>query len=68
VVKLPTQHKALADSQHSQPDPVGIPDQPGLPRIEIGALLGEKREAILMHNGEAYRLRVTANNKLILTK
>lgn len=38
------------------------------PRIEINALLGRWREAILVHNGEAYRLRVTANNKLILTK
>jgi hemin uptake protein HemP len=37
-------------------------------RIEIGQLLGASREAVLLHNGEAYRLRITTNNKLILTK
>lgn len=37
-------------------------------RIEIGQLLGANREAVLLHNGEAYRLRITTNNKLILTK
>jgi hemin uptake protein HemP len=40
----------------------------GIPAVEVGAILGEGREAIIVHNGEAYRLRVTANNKLILTK
>ncbi|HRE21727.1 MAG TPA: hemin uptake protein HemP [Rhabdaerophilum sp.] len=37
-------------------------------RIEVSDLVGGRREAILIHNGEAYRLRLTANNKLILTK
>ncbi|BDV36386.1 hemin uptake protein HemP [Methylocystis iwaonis] len=31
-------------------------------------LLGEKKEATIVHAGERYRLRITANNKLILTK
>ncbi|WP_330085064.1 hemin uptake protein HemP [Methylocystis iwaonis] len=31
-------------------------------------LLGEKKEATIIHAGEHYRLRITANNKLILTK
>ncbi len=39
-----------------------------IPRIEVEAILGPGREAVLVHNGEAYTLRVTANNKLILTK
>lgn len=39
-----------------------------LPQIEVGVLLGESREAVLVHNGETYRLRITASNKLILTK
>lgn len=38
------------------------------PLIDVGALLGEGREAVLVHNGETYRLRITASNKLILTK
>lgn len=40
------------------------------PRLEIDAraLLRGGREAALMLDGEIYRLRITSNNKLILTK
>jgi hemin uptake protein HemP len=31
-------------------------------------MLGQAREAILEHGGQEYRLRITANHKLILTK
>lgn len=31
-------------------------------------LLGERRELVILHEGEMYRLRITKNNKLILTK
>jgi len=37
-------------------------------RIELADLLGGRREAIIVHNGADYRLRVTSNGKLILTK
>jgi hemin uptake protein HemP len=37
-------------------------------RWQVANLLGEAREAIIEHDGEIYRLRLTANNKLILTK
>jgi hemin uptake protein HemP len=54
---------------HQRPPPARSEDtSAALPRIDVSTLLGEGREAILLHNGEAYRLRVTANNKLILTK
>jgi hemin uptake protein HemP len=38
--------------------------------IEIDAreLLGPRQEATIIHGAERYRLRITANNKLILTK
>lgn len=49
------------------PDTAGRDEHP-TPRFEVETLVGEGREAILVHNGEFYRLRVTANNKLILTK
>jgi hypothetical protein len=39
-----------------------------VPHVAVETILGDNREAVLLHNGEAYRLRVTANNKLILTK
>jgi hemin uptake protein HemP len=51
--------------------PAGSPlhPAPGIgATIDVRTLLGPAREAILVHNGEHYRLRVTANNKLILTK
>jgi hemin uptake protein HemP len=38
------------------------------PVIAVEQLLGEKREAFLVHRGETYRLRITNNDRLILTK
>jgi len=37
-------------------------------RIAIRELLGGGREAVLLHDGTEYRLRLTSNGKLILTK
>ena len=31
-------------------------------------LLGERKLLIIEHNGDRYTLRITSNNKLILTK
>jgi hemin uptake protein HemP len=39
-----------------------------LPRFKVSDLLGEGREAVLEHEGQEYRLRITANRKLILMK
>jgi hemin uptake protein HemP len=36
--------------------------------IAVDDLLQHSREAVLIHNGVRYRLRVTSNDKLILTK
>jgi len=36
--------------------------------IDVANLIGTGREVALVHRGERYRLRVTANGKLILTK
>jgi len=46
------------------------PVRPGPPirRIAIGEILGGGREAVLLHDGIEYRLRLTSNGKLILTK
>jgi hemin uptake protein HemP len=43
------------------------PSQP-IRRIAIGDQLGGGREAVLLHDGTEYRLRLTSNGKLILTK
>lgn len=38
------------------------------PRVSVRDLMGESHEAILIHDGAEYRLRITAAGKLILTK
>ena len=40
----------------------------GIPRYAVPDLLGEAREAILLHDGAEYRLRITSRGRLILTK
>jgi hemin uptake protein HemP len=42
--------------------------RPEIPIIDLRDLLAGGREAIIIHAGERYRLRVTAKDKLILTK
>ncbi len=37
-------------------------------RIDLRDLLKGAREAIILHEGQEYRLRITSNAKLILTK
>ncbi|MEL7430016.1 MAG: hemin uptake protein HemP [Pseudomonadota bacterium] len=37
-------------------------------RVDLADLLRGAQEAIIVHNGEDYRLRLTARGKLILTK
>lgn len=46
------------------------PVTPGrpVPRISVNDLLAGGREAVLVHDGAEYRLRLTSNRKLILTK
>ena len=36
-------------------------------RISSEALLGPRKELLIVHNGREYRLRLTQNGKLILT-
>jgi hemin uptake protein HemP len=44
------------------------PGQDAPRRLPADALLGGRREVIILHNADEYRLRVTSNGKLILTK
>ena len=41
---------------------------PAIPRIDASTLLASAREIILVHKETQYRLRITSNDKLILTK
>jgi len=36
-------------------------------RVSSEALLGQRRELVIVHNGREYHLRLTQNGKLILT-
>ena len=54
-------------------DPVPPPGSPPpsrseLPRLSVQELFNGRSEIILDHNGEDYRLRITARGRLILTK
>ena len=40
----------------------------GASRVNAQDILGGAREVILVHNESEYRLRITSNDKLILTK
>ena len=54
------------DAEHATPR--HMPATPKLRRLKVSDLLAGEREAILEHDGQDYRLRITANGKLILTK
>jgi hemin uptake protein HemP len=45
----------------------GTPD-PGALVVDSVTLMSGRRELIIRHGADAYRLRITASNKLILTK
>jgi hemin uptake protein HemP len=42
--------------------------EPNTPAVESFAILNGRRELMIQHGAEMYRLRLTASNKLILTK
>jgi hemin uptake protein HemP len=53
----------------TQPDPTQ-PDRSPPPPVTLTSadILRGGREAMILHAGEAYRLRVTSKDRLILTK
>lgn len=61
-----------ADAQESQMktghDDAGAAGEAELPRLRSADLLNGAREAIIEHGQDRYRLRLTSNGKLILTK
>jgi hemin uptake protein HemP len=46
----------------------GRDEQGSTTAVTSEALLGKRRQLSIIHNGQRYTLRITANNKLILTK
>ncbi|HJT43966.1 MAG TPA: hemin uptake protein HemP [Rhizomicrobium sp.] len=45
-----------------------MPSSKPVQRIAVSDLMSGAREAVLLHDGDEYRLRLTSNGKLILTK
>jgi hemin uptake protein HemP len=43
-------------------------DTQAIPIVDSATLMGGRRELIIQHGTGSYRLRITASNKLILTK
>ena len=46
---------------------IGEPQRAAPQKVSSEALLGSGRELVIVHNGREYRLRLTQNDKLILT-
>ena len=49
-------------------NPVRKPIPKPVKRIAVSEILGGGREAVLLHDGSEYRLRLTSKGKLLLTK
>lgn len=54
------------EPQNIPQDPPKTPEIPNA--VHSSNLVGNKRELLILHAGEIYRLRITKRNKLILTK
>lgn len=54
----------MAEPRHLEP----VADARPARRIDLRDLLKGAREAVILYEGQEYRLRITSNAKLILTK
>ncbi|HEU0158540.1 MAG TPA: hemin uptake protein HemP [Hyphomicrobiaceae bacterium] len=57
-----------SDEDPQRPPGAAAPAGDRRRRLKVSELLQGEREVILEHDGHDYRLRITANGKLILTK
>ncbi|MFD2206920.1 hemin uptake protein HemP [Kiloniella antarctica] len=55
-------------SSNIHPDSTSQDTQSQIPRISAQALMQSAREIVIEYQGNDYRLRITSNEKLILTK
>lgn len=59
-------HPALV--AHTSPDVNAAPKGTAPQAIDSSTLFGAEREVLIIHRGEHYRLRLTRQDKLLLTK
>ena len=69
----PAQPEPAAEAMQTQPPASRSPAESGQPTcppgvIPSGHLFQGGQEILISHNSETYRLRITRNGKLILTK
>jgi hemin uptake protein HemP len=57
-----------AATQPPQQQEHAAPDSHAVPTVDSQALFEGHRELLIQHHGECYRLRITRQGKLILTK
>lgn len=60
--------QASAPASHSRPTLRMPVSAVRTPRVDSQRLLSGGRELVIEHSGQEYRLRLTRNDKLILTK
>jgi hemin uptake protein HemP len=65
-MKLKPPAPARTDMPAPPPESGQWPHPPGV--IQASLLFQGSQEILIEHNGETYRLRITKNDKLILTK
>jgi hemin uptake protein HemP len=58
----------MSRDEAEQSVPGQIPTVTRMRRLKVSEVLAGERQVILEHDGQDYRLRITANGKLILTK
>jgi hemin uptake protein HemP len=51
-----------------EPESSAEPEKPSEKVVQTGELFGDRREIVIEHDGERYRLRITRRGKLILQK
>jgi hemin uptake protein HemP len=67
-VRVFESHSQVRDSMPGNPVQKPLTTAKPVKRIAVSELLSGGREAVLLHDGDEYRLRLTSNGKLILTK
>jgi hemin uptake protein HemP len=65
MTKTDNNARDLLRAPATEPVTLPLPTERVLPLQEI---LGDAREVVLLHAGQRYRLRLTSNDRLILTK
>ena len=58
---------AMQSDRNPQPSS-SVDAMPSVRTFDSGSLFGKEHEIRIAHDGQEYRLRVTRNGKLILTK